>query len=190
MAGKFRRSASGGAAMSRSCNDCCTPIYKSNKSGFCRSCRLKRLNKEASFIALQLANRTWTEARQIAASNREKKPLSIRFSALIGHPDNNGCIEWRGAKDHRGYGWFSFNGKNGRATHAALLLAGFPQPSPKHQACHKCDNPGCVNADHLWWGTQSENMQDCKAKGRLNDKGLVLGRQIRLENCRRKGAAA
>jgi len=33
--------------------------------------------------------------------------------------------------------------------------------------CHACDNPRCINPDHLWVGTAKENMQDAKRKGRL-----------------------
>lgn len=32
--------------------------------------------------------------------------------------------------------------------------------------CHRCDVPACVNPDHLWVGTQAENLQDCRNKGR------------------------
>ena len=49
-------------------------------------------------------------------------------------------------------------------------------------ALHKCDNPSCCNPNHLFWGTQKDNMADCAAKGRINpSKGELSGRAILTE---------
>ncbi|WP_434452948.1 HNH endonuclease signature motif containing protein [Lentzea sp. E54] len=45
-------------------------------------------------------------------------------------------------------------------------LANGPRPNSRHQVNHHCDTPSCCNPDHLYWGTQSENMQDCVRRGR------------------------
>jgi len=43
--------------------------------------------------------------------------------------------------------------------------------------CHRCDNPACINPDHLFLGTKKDNSQDCIDKGRWPDrKGSVNGR--------------
>ena len=70
--------------------------------------------------------------------------------------------------------------RNLRAHRAALILyAGEPE-DPDNCAIHLCDNPGCVNPEHLRWGTVSENNWDKIKKGRnkrdlkLDDRALML----------------
>lgn len=91
--------------------------------------------------------------------DRKQKMLSkIKISS-------NGCWEWQKSKNLKGYGCFSYKGQPMSAHRVAWLL--FKGDIPKNQCIlHKCDNPSCINPDHLWRGTQSENMQDMIKKGR------------------------
>lgn len=78
--------------------------------------------------------------------------------------ETGSCWEWNGNKVY-GYGQFYFNGKSRRAHR--LILSVVQQPETKGlDACHHCDNRGCVNPKHLFWGTRSDNMKDCLNKGR------------------------
>lgn len=75
------------------------------------------------------------------------------------------CWLWTASVDRKGYGMFGINRGNGRAHRIAWELANGPIPAGK-QICHACDNPPCVNPDHLWLGTNRENMEDARLKGK------------------------
>jgi hypothetical protein len=75
------------------------------------------------------------------------------------------CWEWTGARDKDGYGAFNYAGKTHRAPTVALEIDGRPV-QPGMYACHRCDNPCCVNPAHLYPGTPTQNMEDARARGR------------------------
>lgn len=82
--------------------------------------------------------------------------------------DITGCLEWIGkSRANGGYGRLAVS-RNAylRANRAMLIIATGVIPSGKY-ACHSCDNPLCVQPDHLFWGTAEENTRDMIVKGRM-----------------------
>ena len=77
----------------------------------------------------------------------------------------DGCWVWTGLKNGDGYGsvWF---GKRMDGTHrVAWTLTNGPIPDGM-MVLHRCDNPPCCRPDHLFLGTQADNVRDMHAKGR------------------------
>lgn len=116
---------------------------------------------------------------------------------------DNGCWIWKGCRGGN-YGKLTQDRKIIGA-HRASYLA-FKGPIEKGKViCHSCDDPFCINPDHLWIGTQKENMQDAKKKGRtlrgeknhrhnltdeqvkeirkLKDMGFTYNRLRKIFNC-------
>lgn len=80
---------------------------------------------------------------------------------------STGCWEWSKFRDPLGYGRCRLNGRK-YTTHRASWLH-FRGTVPKGLCVlHKCDNPPCVNPDHLFVGTFKDNTIDKELKGRAN----------------------
>lgn len=83
--------------------------------------------------------------------------------------NEQGCLEWKGNKDKDGYGRIKINYVQ-TAVHRLVAKLTYGEPEPGRIALHSCDNPSCILAEHLRWGTYKENSQDREAKGRGNNQ--------------------
>ena len=87
-----------------------------------------------------------------------------RFLAKVRVGSGDECWLWTGAKGKRGYG--SFKAERVMSAHRFAFLE-YCQEIPSGMfVCHRCDNPSCVNPDHLFFFIHADNMRDMDAKGR------------------------
>lgn len=108
-------------------------------------------------------------ARRKGGTVRVRPPLNERFWAKVNKatglgPDGE-CWEWTGHLMKFGYGVVRADGKVRKAHRVSYALNNGPVPDDM-MVCHRCDNPSCVRPDHLFLGTQQDNMDDRMAKGR------------------------
>jgi len=108
-------------------------------------------------------------------------PPADRLMALT-HPEpNTGCWLYAGAENGRGYGLIGIDGRQVKAHRFSWEHHHGPIPAGMH-VLHKCDVRLCVNPDHLFLGTNYDNVQDKIAKGRAGTiRGSKCGQSVLTE---------
>lgn len=103
-------------------------------------------------------------------SARASRDIMERFWVKVQKTDT--CWLWNGGV-REGYGIFAHDGKKTPA-HRFLYEHINGPVSSTLDICHRCDVRACVNPDHLFVGTRSDNMKDASKKGRLTMPGVGL----------------
>ncbi len=139
-------------------------------------CCIKGCDKES--VALGLCSKHWRRNKLYGSPVAVKKHSGMfigktqleRFQMQY-KVSQSGCWEWVGGKDKDGYGTFKSHHLEQKFMRAHRWSYAYHNNTTIQQwanICHKCDNPSCVNPDHLWIGTVKENQRDKWDKGRAN----------------------
>jgi hypothetical protein len=145
-----------------------------------RGSKLSQAHRDAISMG-QLGNKRGPEVgKKIRAAHFARiGSLEERFLNII-EESHSGCWLWRGNRDDGGYGVTP--GKNPperRAHRMAFYLFYGPIP-PGMCVCHSCDTPPCCNPEHLFIGTNADNIKDASRKGRMSrfgEKNAMYGRR-------------
>lgn len=107
-------------------------------------------------------------------SRSEGSVLIERFLAkLQPRPTDGSCWEWQGYRSKYGYGIVTVARKSVRAHRLSWEL--FKGHLPNNlDVLHQCDNPCCVNPEHLFLGTDFDNQQDAARKGHVARQKLSV----------------
>lgn len=95
------------------------------------------------------------------------RTLAERFEDKVFRGGYTSCWLWTGAVNSAGYGNIRDDENRTVKAHRASWTLNVGEIPPDKIVCHHCDNPLCVNPEHLFLGTFQDNTSDCISKGRF-----------------------
>lgn len=156
----------------RLCQCCGKPFYKNKNMNHTLFSKQKTCS--ASCGALKLSNTDYIQSK---------------FNFIFSHTNEtkSGCLEYTGYITNKGYGSIKIY-KKPILVHR-LIWEYYKGEIPDGLfICHHCDNPKCININHLFLGTNGDNMQDMYNKGRNNRKlKISIEDKIDMYELRKKG---
>jgi len=115
--------------------------------------------------------------------NRESRRIEGKAAIIIDTDYEvssvTGCWEWKWTSHSNGYGRCRINGRTVYAHRVAYAFWIGPIPEGL-DVLHRCDNPRCVNPQHLFLGTAVDNALDMVAKGRNNGFKKLNAEKVRI----------
>src|SRR5690348_11100206 len=122
---------------------------------------------QSQFLGVELVSKALVNF-MFPIKRRSVSVLDYFFNRI--YSSNSEFWLWRGGIDRLGYG--TTKGKHPKAHRLAWELFNGPIPDGMN-VLHKCDVRNCVNPDHLFIGTQLDNMRDMVSKGRWRPSGVM-----------------
>ena len=97
-------------------------------------------------------------------------PLKCRLYSKVAINEHSGCWEWTGST-RNGYGRIIVGSRTdgtrrNESAHRVSYALNYGEIPEGYEICHKCDNPLCINPEHLFLGTRADNIADRERKGR------------------------
>jgi hypothetical protein len=93
-------------------------------------------------------------------------PLAERLWSQVLKTEGNACWLWQGRVNNMGYGLITLGHHTTRLVHRIAYELTYGPIMPGVHCLHRCDTPQCCRPDHLWLGSQTDNMRDMVDKGR------------------------
>lgn len=101
-----------------------------------------------------------------AKMTTEQRLRHVGWSERTVRPDLGPCWEWNGNVGRNGYGRITVQGQKMIYVHRVAYQEWVSDIEDGGVICHRCDNPPCMNPDHLFVGSMRDNMRDAVSKRR------------------------